>query len=273
MKGLEFERLSSVVIVRAALAVSLLFIASGAALLAQTSPPAGSQTDAQAAPAPAPGTAPTADSPAPTEPPADTQTTAAPASTPRSAPAPAADYGADYNNRWDLYGGFAYAHFNGVGNVRATGLYGLNAQATAWIKPVFGLAASARVNYGTYPVTPNSIGVSSPPISQDIFLFGPEFRLWRTPKHALGFHVLVGGVYGKFSNGLKGAQPNSLGLFVDQLAFASAIGASFDFNLSPRLSVRIITDYAPTHYGSANQQEFAGSAGVVYKMGSLRPGK
>jgi hypothetical protein len=180
---------------------------------------------------------------------------------------------ADYRNRYDIFAGFDYAHFNGIGRVHTTGLYGWNAQTTAWIKPIFGLAASARGQYGNYPVTPNVIGVTSPPISQYQFLFGPDFRLWRTPRHALGFHMLLGGVYGKFDSGLKGAPPNSLGLYANQLAFASASGGSFDFNLSPKLSVRLVTDYAPTRFGSGSQHEFQGSLGVVYKMGSLGHGK
>ena len=187
--------------------------------------------------------------------------------------APVAANAADYNNRYDLYGGFAYAHFNGVGNVRATGLYGFNGQATAWVKPVFGLAASLRGDYGHYPATPNSYGVSNPAISQYVFVFGPDFRLWRTPRHALGLHALVGGAYGKFDSQLNGAPPNSVGLFVNQLALAEAIGGSFDFNLSPKLSVRVVTDFAPTHYGTGQQQEFQGSVGFVYKMGSLHGGK
>ena len=82
-----------------------------------------------------------------------------------------------------------------------------------------------------------------------------------------------GGVYGKFSSGLNGAPPNALGLYVDQLAFAAAVGGSFDFNLSPRLSVRLMSDFAPTRFGSGTQEEFAGAVGIVYKMGSLKGGK
>lgn len=180
---------------------------------------------------------------------------------------------ADYQNRYDVFVGFDYAHFNGIGHVHSTGLYGWNAQTTAWIKPVFGLAASARGQYGNYPVTPNVIGVTNPPISQYQFLFGPDFRIFRTPRHTLGFHVQLGGIYGKFDSGLKGAPPNSLGLYTNQLAFASASGGSFDFNLSPKLSVRIITDYAPTRFGNGSQHEFQGSLGVVYKLGSLHSSK
>jgi hypothetical protein len=31
----------------------------------------------------------------------------------------------------------------------------------------------------------------------------------------------------------------------------------------------VITDWQPTHYGFSWQDEFAGSAGVVYKFGTL----
>jgi hypothetical protein len=190
----------------------------------------------------------------------------------QAAPAPAAN-GADYDNRWDIFGGASYAHFNGVGNVLATSLVGWNGQATAWVKPIFGLSASLRGDYGKDPIPQNAYNVTSPAISQHLFLVGPEFRLMRTPKYALNFHVMLGGVYGKFDSDLNGAPPNSLGLYVNQLAFAVAVGSSFDYNLSPKLSVRVVTDFEPTHFGSAFQSEFAGAVGIVYKMGSLRRGK
>ena len=65
-------------------------------------------------------------------------------------------------------------------------------------------------------------------------------------------------------------QPNAVGLYSNQLAYSMTLGASYDYNLSPRLSVRVITDFQPTYYGANAQEAFAGSVGVVYKLGTLR---
>lgn len=185
--------------------------------------------------------------------------------------APSTASGADYDNRWDLFGGFSYSYFStGIGHALRTNLYGWGGQATAWVSPAFGLAGTVRSISGNIPLNPNDSGIKNPRISETLFLFGPDIRLARSAQWTMGVHGLVGGTYGIFDTDLKGIQPNSVGLPNNQLAFATAIGASFDYNLSPRLSIRGITDFQPTFFGTSSQKEFSGSVGVVYKVGSLR---
>jgi hypothetical protein len=186
----------------------------------------------------------------------------------------ATEPGADYENRWDIYGGFAYSHFNtGVGHSAHSNLLGGEGTATAWLSQVVGLSASAHYLTGTIPVATNAAGITNPRMNETLFLFGPEFRLYRSPKYALGLHVLIGGTYGIFDTDLKGVDPNSLNVYSNQLAFASAAGATWDYNLSRRLSVRGITDWQATRFGFNTQNEFAGSVGIVYKIGSLHTQK
>lgn len=179
--------------------------------------------------------------------------------------------GADYQNRWDLFGGFSYSYFSTtIGHGKKTNLYGGGAQGTVWFTPIVGASATVRQVSGHITVDPNSFGITTPRISETLFLFGPDVRIFRTERLTVGTHIMVGGTYGIFDTDLKGAPANSVGLYNNQLAFASAIGASFDYNLSPRISVRAITDFQPTFFGSSIQKEFGGQAGVVYKLGSLR---
>ncbi|HTV05928.1 MAG TPA: hypothetical protein VME86_11220 [Acidobacteriaceae bacterium] len=179
-----------------------------------------------------------------------------------------------YNNRWEVYGGAQYAHFNpGPGrNIAATNLLGWTGGATVYFRPVWGLEESTRGLYGTMTVAPNAYNVpASPKMSEYLFLFGPTFRFIRLPNYAGGVHVLIGAAYGSFDKDFpQGIQPNLVGIYNNKLAFGSAIGWVSDFNLSSRLAVRAVADYQPTHYGYTTQSEFAGSVGIVYKFGVLR---
>lgn len=177
-----------------------------------------------------------------------------------------------YSNRWDLFGGVQYSHFNPSAsrNFPANNLLGWNGTATAYFRPIWGIEASVRGLYGTIDVPVNEYGITSPRMSENLFLFGPTFRLFRREKYAAGVHTLVGAAYGNFDKDLpSGISPNQIGVYNTKLAFGGAFGGWYDYNLSPRLSVRAIGDWQPTHYGYTFQNEFAGSVGVVYKMGSL----
>ncbi len=115
----------------------------------------------------------------------------------------------------------------------------------------------------------NSEGIpANPPMSEHLFLFGPNFRILRNRNYAVGMHSLIGAAYGSFGNGFpKGTTPQDVGIYNDKLAMGFGIGPWVDFDLGPRLAVRAITDWQPTHYGFSWQSEFAGSVGIVYKFG------
>jgi len=181
-----------------------------------------------------------------------------------------------YAERWDFFGGAQYSHFNpspGRG-VEAINLLGWQGDATAWMRDHFGLEGTARGLYGTLVVPPNTEKIpANPQMSEHLFLFGPNFRMLRGKNLTFGMHGLIGAAYGAFDTGFPaGTRPQDVGIFNNKLALGLVTGAWADYNLGPRLSVRIVTDFQPTHYGFTWQKEFAGSAGIVYKFGS-RPGK
>ena len=181
-----------------------------------------------------------------------------------------------YAQRWDFYGGAQYSHFNpspGRG-VHAINLLGWNGSATVWFRPVFGLEATARGLKGTLDVPANSENIpANPPMSEYLFLFGPNFRIMRHKNFTVGAHSLIGAAYGVFDSGFPaGTMPQDVDIYNDKLAIGLAEGAWADYNLGSSLSVRLISDWQPTHYGFPWQNEFAGSVGIVYKFGS-RPSK
>lgn len=180
-----------------------------------------------------------------------------------------------YNQRWDFFGGAQYAHFNpgtGHGNqVSSVNLLGWNGSATVWFRPLWGIEGTARGVYGNMVVPANAYGVpTNPPMSEHLFLFGPSFRFYRAPRVDLGMHFLIGAAYGVFDSDFPaGVTPQQVDIYNDKLAFGMAVGGFADYNLSPRLSIRFVPDWQPTHYGFSQQNEFAGAVGIVYKLGSL----
>jgi hypothetical protein len=182
----------------------------------------------------------------------------------------------EYSQRIDVSGGAFYSHFNpspGL-QVHAINLLGGEGSATIWFRPLWGIEASAREASGTMEIPATQVnGVQVPttaPMREYLFLFGPSFRLLRRPKITLGMHSLVGAAYGSFSSGFpSGIQPQSVGIYNDKLAMGLAIGGFADYNLNARWSVRLVTDWQPTHYGFGWQNESADSVGIVYKFGFL----
>jgi opacity protein-like surface antigen len=183
----------------------------------------------------------------------------------------------EYTQRIDVSGAAFYTHFNPgqAKKVPAINLLGGEGSATIWFRPLWGIEASVREASGTmqFPAAQvNGIQLpTSAPMREYLFLFGPSFRLYRRPKLDLGMHSLVGAAYGSFSSGFpSGIQPESVGIYNDKLAMGLAIGGFADYNLNSRWSVRLTTDWQPTHYGFGWQNESADSVGIVYKFGMLR---
>ncbi len=188
---------------------------------------------------------------------------------------PVKTVGTDYNNRYDVYAGFADAYFTTtIGHGNKTNLVGAGGQGTMWFSPIVGVGGRASYVTGTIPVDQNEAGVTSTGMSETIFLFGPEIRIFRGARWTVTVHGLVGGSYGIFDKNLSNQKPpilpGSVGMYNNQLAFVYAAGGSYDYNISPKLSVRIITDFQPSYFGHSVQKEFAGGVGVVYKLGAIR---
>lgn len=179
-----------------------------------------------------------------------------------------------YQQRYDVYGGYSYSHFNpGPGKgVSAINLNGWNGDLTAWFKQLFGLEFSIRGYYGTIIVPPNAYNVTTSNMSEHLFMVGPNFRIVRKENYAAGGHVLLGAADGSFDEGFKnsGAQPYQVGIYNNKVAFGAAVGGWADYNINQKWAVRATADWLPTHYGFSTQNEFAGTAGIVYKFGYLK---
>jgi hypothetical protein len=179
-----------------------------------------------------------------------------------------------YDWRWELYGGFAYSHFDaGPQTVQGANLGGFDIQAARFFTPRWAVAANGRGYYGTSGAEPNPYGIKGPFVSEHMFLAGPEYRGPSNQHISMLFHALVGGAYGNFSSALQDQQGNpvpasAVGFFNNGFTFASALGGSIDLNRSPRLVFRISPDATLTNFGGNNiKEQFALSVGIVYRLG------
>ena len=202
-------------------------------------------------------------------------------------PPPAPLAGVKYNYPWEIYGGFAYSHFDaGPQTFQGANLGGFDARAIRELSTHWGVGANVRGYYGTsgtqpncgsYTSTsngnctgtgPNAGPIEGPFVSEHMFLGGPEYRLKANEHAAMMLHAFVGTAYGYFTGGLNGVPPQDVGFFSNQWAFGGAFGGSIDLNRSPRLVFRIAPDATLVNFGSSGfREQFAISVGVVYRMG------
>lgn len=186
--------------------------------------------------------------------------------------------GVRYDNRWEVYGGVAYSHFNaGPSLDQGANLGGFDAEGTRWFTTRWGVDASVRGYYGTSGTQPNPYGIRGPFVSEYLFLAGPEYRGPSNEHITTTVHALFGGGYGSFESALydqngNKVPPINVGFFNNQVAFASALGGSIDLNRSPKLAFRIAPEAILNDYGSAYgsggiKGQFGISVGLVYRLG------
>jgi len=178
-----------------------------------------------------------------------------------------------YDYRWEIYGGVAYSHFNAGSNLlQGANLGGYDIQAAHWIRYHWALAGNARGYFGTSGVIPNIYEIRGPFVSEQMYMAGPEYRVFGNPHASMTLHALFGGAYGSFSSALHDQNgnpvpPNALGLFNNQWTFGGGYGGSIDLNRSPNLAFRISPDATLTDFGGAGlHEQFAISVGVVYRL-------
>ncbi|MGA3081392.1 MAG: hypothetical protein ABSD44_08420, partial [Terracidiphilus sp.] len=186
--------------------------------------------------------------------------------------------GVRYDNRFDFSVGMAYDHMKAGPNLlQGSNLGGLDLSGSYWLSKHWAVEGSGRGYLGTSGAAPNIENINGPFVSEYFFTAGPE---WLGPhnKHgALIAHALVGGVYGKFEQDLRGNSPSVVGFYNNQLALAAIVGGHMDLNRSAHWVFRITPDAVMTHYGinygnKASQFDvnFAISVGVEYKFKKKR---
>lgn len=204
----------------------------------------------------------------------------APIKNPGAAAALAPGRGPSYQNRWDVYGGLAFANGQAGQNLpKRYNMGGGEGQFTYWLSPKLGIAGDYRWAAGTTPVLPNPI-YNRPLVMQNIFAGGVQYRGPKNRYIAVNYHAFAGGDSGDFNYSVRhyplgpspvGAcpadGPGNLGLYCNHTAAWAAVGGSIDFNQGPKLAVRLSPDLTIEHFGTETRFFVGVSLGVLYRGG------
>ncbi len=172
-----------------------------------------------------------------------------------------------YGAKYEAYFGGGYLRFHPGPEKQRNNEGGWNVGVTDYIRPKLGITADFRGYYGDAYIGNNPYGVFLPSISQYTFLFGPQYRVYATPKLAVSLQGLAGFGHGNFDTGTGGLPASDLGLYSNGTSFNLSLAAPVDYNLSPGLAIRVTPLYLLSTYGSSTQNSLGFNAGVVYRWG------
>jgi hypothetical protein len=188
--------------------------------------------------------------------------------------------GPSYENRWDVYGGLAFANGQAGQNLpKRYNMGGGEGQFTYWLSPKLGIAGDYRWGGGTTPVFAN-ITYNRVLVMQNIFAGGVQYRGPKNRYVAINYHAFAGGDSGDFDYSVRhyplgpspvpacpAGGPGNLGLYCNHIAPWAAVGGSIDFNQGPKLAVRLSPDLTIEHFGTETRYFFGISLGVLYRGG------
>ncbi len=179
---------------------------------------------------------------------------------------------ANYDNRYEVYGGLSFMNFQAGQNLPTRmNMGGGELEGTYWLsgssvwRTHLGVSADYRFEAGTTPVfpSPGSVNPARDLVRMNIGMAGVQ---WRGPKNhyaSLNYHALAGVGAGDFS----GPSNYNVGLYTNRVKPTGVVGVSLDYNRSKNLAVRIQPDLVFEHFGTETREFFALSAGVAYRFG------
>lgn len=153
--------------------------------------------------------------------------------------------------------------------------YAWNFGFTRYFDERLGATIDARGYYATAYVGINPSnsqaiqGITNPAISQYAFQAGPTYRFYLQPKFSISGRVLAGIDKGNFSGDVNHSNSGAvqLGLWPDATTFAASASVPFEYNLTPKVAVRVAPEYFFSGFGSSVQYTRGFTTGVFYRFG------
>ena len=192
-----------------------------------------------------------------------------------------------YSHRYEAYTGMGYLRFvPGPGYPASPGVahgpglehaheYAWNVGVTRYFDERLGLTVDGRGYYATAyvylePNNPNYVpGMNNPAISQYAALAGPTYRFYMQPRFSVSGRVLAGIEKGNFSGDTNHSSvlATELGLWPDGYTFAGSASIPVEYNLTPKIGLRVAPEYYFTGFGSTVQYTRGFSTGIVFRIG------
>jgi len=173
-------------------------------------------------------------------------------------PAPAQ---AQYDTRYEVFLGYSYLDAKPDSDIDRFGMSGAHIEIFLPLSEKFGPVLDLSGHTGTADAPPNSYGVSEIETSQFAITTGIRYNgfQWKRLRGAL--RGLVGLSTGSVSSDL------SRELWIEETAFAAALGGSFMLDLSDWVSLRLIQpNFFVTTFGGDTQISKRYSTGLVVKI-------
>jgi len=189
-----------------------------------------------------------------------------------------------YDHTYEMNFGFGYLRFSpgpgpvAPGTTKPLGLelaheYAWDIGMTRYFDHRLGVSAEARGYYASAYVgslyNPSSNVLTNPAINEYTGLIGPTYRFYMQPKFSVSGRVLGGVMHGNFSSDLGAYAPKSttFGVWPDGYTFAVSASVPVEYNLTPRVGLRVAPEYLFSGFGSTIQYTRGFTTGVVYRFG------
>jgi hypothetical protein len=172
-----------------------------------------------------------------------------------------------YARPYETYVGIGYLRFIPGADKQRVTLYAWNAGVTRYFDQRLGATVDGRGYYGTPFVGLNPFGLTRPAISIYSVMGGPTYRFYMQPRYSISGRVLAGYAQGNFSGDTGGLGGTTLGLYKDGYTFAASGAVIGEYNLTPRVGLRLAPEYFITGFGSTTQASRGFTAGLAIRLG------
>jgi hypothetical protein len=179
-----------------------------------------------------------------------------------------------FDHRYEAYTGIGYLRFTPGSTLERAHEYAWDAGMTRYFDERLGVTVDGRGYYGTAYVGSftNVSGneITNPAISEYAALAGPTYRFYLQPKFSVSGRVMGGFIHGKFSGDLGtnySGKSTLFGLWPDGNTFAASASIPVEYNLTPRVAVRVAPEYFLTGFGSTQQNSLGFTTGIAIRFG------
>lgn len=172
-----------------------------------------------------------------------------------------------YSHLYEAYMGGGYLRFTLPPPLQHVSEYAWDAGVTRYYNERFGVTIGGRGYYGTAYVYNNGSNIFKPAISEYAALGGPTYRFYMQPRFSISGRAMGGFLLGDFSGDVAGIPTSITHLYPDAKTFAIDGSIIAEYNLSPGLGLRVAPNYFGSRFGSAIQNNWGFTAGVVYRFG------
>jgi hypothetical protein len=179
----------------------------------------------------------------------------------------------NYDHRYEAYAGMGYLRFTPGSKLVRAHEYAWSVGMTRYFDERLGVNVEGRGYYGTAYVGINEqtqSQITNPAISEYTALAGPTYRFYLQPKYSVSGRVMGGFIHGKFSGDLGSnysGKSTKFGLWPDGNTYAASASIPVEYDVTPRVSVRVAPEYFLTGFGSTQQNSLGFTIGLAVRFG------